>query len=190
VGTSVGTSSGPAVVQWLHNRFENIGDPNVTKHTFKLVAVVAALLVASGCDSHGQQDEFADDASAVPAGFVRTVDGTEILEDDLDDWRTAPLYAGKVSIRPAYPNPAAVDDFATVPFSVTAFNAVVAPIQLKARREGTGPLITLETIDRAGDPGSYAMTFSAARLGRTGLHRLFLFDAAGELVSYGDLMVQ
>jgi len=162
----------------------------VTKRKFRILTVAASLFIASGCDSQGQQDEFASEASATPSGFVRTVDGTEILDDDLDDWRTAPIYAGKVSVRPAYPNPAAVQDFATVPFSVTAFNAVVAPVQLKARRDGNGPLITLETIDRAGDPGSYAMTFSAARLGRTGLHRLFLFDAAGELVSYGDLMVQ
>lgn len=155
-----------------------------------LIGILVALLFAFGCDTTGQQDEFAIDASAAPSGFARTEDGSEILDDDLDDWRTAPLYAGKVSIRPAFPNPAAVEEFATVPFSVTAFNSVRAPVQLKARREGDGALITLESIDRAGDPGSYAFTFSVARLGRTGLHRLFMFDAAGELVSYGDLMVE
>lgn len=156
----------------------------------KLVVVLLAMVIASGCDTMGEQDKFANDASASPSGFARTEDGTEILDDDLDDWRTAPLYAGKVSIRPAFPNPVELGDFATVPFSVTAFNSVRAPVQLKARREGDGALITLESIDHAGDPGSYAFTFSAARLGRTGLHRLFIFDAAGELMSYGDLMVQ
>lgn len=173
----------------VHYRNDYCIDPNVTKRWF-IILTTAVLLFVTACDSQGEQDDFAADASATPSGFVRTIDGSEILDDDLDDWRTAPIYAGKVSIRPAYPNPAAFQDFATVPFSVTAFNSVVAPVQLKARRDGNGPLITLETIDQAGDPGSYAMTFSAARLGRTGLHRLFIFDAAGELVSYGDLMVQ
>lgn len=152
------------------------------------VGLAAALLF--GCDTQGEQDDFARDASAPPAGFVRTPDGSEIVSEDLDDWRTAPVYAGKISIRPAYPNPAAVNDFVTVPFSVTTFEEVIAPVQLKTIRESDRLLITLETIDRASDPGSYAFTFSAARVGSSGLHRLFIFDGAGELVSYGDLMIE
>lgn len=153
-----------------------------------LICLIAALGLFAACDSQGQQDEFAEDASAMPEGFVRTEDGTEITSEDLDDWRTSPVYAGKISVRPAYPNPAAVEDFVTIPFSVTAFGAVRAPIRLETIRDGR--LVRLEALDRAGDPGAYAFTFSAARLGRTGLHRVFLFDGGGEIVSYGDIMVE
>lgn len=153
-----------------------------------LLLVLVALVLQAGCDSQGQQDEFADDASAPPNGFVRTEDGSEIISDDLDDWRTAPVYAGKVSIRPAFPNPAAVDDFITVPFSVTAFGSVRAPLRLEVLRDGR--LVRLDEVDRAGDPGSYAFTFSAASFGRTGLHRVYVFDGGGEIVSYGDVMVE
>lgn len=163
-------------------------DPIVQLRLPIIPVCIAVLLLVVGCDSHGQQDEFAEDASAPPSGFVQTVDGTEIISDDLDDWRTAPVYAGKISVRPAFPNPVKVEDFVTVPFSVTAFGAVRAPLRLEVLRDGR--LVNLESIDRAGDPGSYAFTFSAARLGRTGLHRLFFFDGGGELVSYGDVMVQ
>lgn len=173
-----------------HYEFYDAGDPSVQKSRSLLTAASLAACLFFGCDSQGAQDDFARDASAAPSGFVRTDDGTEILADDLDDWRTAPIYAGKISIRPAYPNPAAVDDFVTVPFSVTAFNEIVAPVQLKAVRDADRSLLALDSIDRAADPGTYAFTFSAARLGSTGLHRLFIFDAAGELVSYGDLMVE
>ena len=163
-------------------------DPIVPIRALIVTVFLAALLLLSGCDSVGQQDQFAEDATAPPRGFVRTEDGTEIIADDLDDWRTAPVYAGKISMRPAFPNPANVDDFITVPFSVTAFGEVRAPLRIEALRDGR--LIRLESIDRAGDPGSYAFTVSAARLGRTGLHRLFIFDGGGEIVSYGDVMVE
>lgn len=152
--------------------------------------MIVILVAVSACDTQGEQDDFARDASAPPSGFVRTTDGAEIIDDDLDDWRTAPVYAGRISFRPAYPNPASIDDFVTVPFSVTAFQEVAAPLQIKTVRESDRLLITLETVEEAADPGSYAFTFSAARVGSTGLKRLYIFDAAGELVSYGDLMIE
>lgn len=163
-------------------------DPNVRSRLLNFLTIFAGLLLLARCDSAGQQDKFAEDASAPPRGFVQTQDGTEIISDDLDDWRTAPMYAGKLSVRPAYPNPAAVEDFVTVPFNVTAFGAVRAPLRLEVLRDGR--LVRLESLDRAGDPGGYTFTFSAARLGRTGLHRLYIFDGAGELASYGDVMIQ
>lgn len=155
---------------------------------FRHLLVPAIAVLFLGCDSQGQQDEFAEDASGPPNGFVRTEDGGEIIEDDPDDWRTAPVYAGKISVRPAYPNPADVEDVVTVSFNVTAFGAVRAPLRLEVLRDRG--LFVLESIDAAGDPGAYAFTFSAALLGRTGLHRLYVFDGGGEIVSYGDVMVQ
>lgn len=152
------------------------------------VVLSVALLGLAACDSQGQQDEFAEDASAPPRGFVRTEDGSEIISEDLDDWRTAPVYAGRISIRPAYPNPVEVDDFVTIEFNITAFGSVRAPLHLRAVRDGR--LVSLESIDEAADPGSYAFTFSAALLGRSGLHRVYIFDSGGEIVSYGDVMVQ
>ncbi len=157
-------------------------------HAPVISVALSALLTLAACDSVGQQDQFADDASAPPSGFVRTEDGREIISDDLDDWRTAPIYAGKISVQPAFPNPAAVEDFVTVELNVTAFGAVRAPLRLETLRDGR--LVQLGSIDNAGDTGFHAFTFSAALFGRTGLHRAFIFDGGGEIVSYGDIMVE
>lgn len=134
------------------------------------------------------QDDFAAEASRPPSGFTQTDEDGRILADDEDDWRTSPLYRGRVVVDPAYPNPTPIGGFVTIPIRVTAFEAVRAPLSVRAWREGR--LTTLSVINRAADPGFYTFSFSAALVGATGLQRLFIFDAAGELVSYGDLMIE
>jgi len=129
-----------------------------------------------------------DDASLPASGYAQTNADGIILDDDKDDWRTSPVYGGKVRFDPAYPNPATAD-FVTVPVTVLEFNAVQGGLVLRAR-DSAGRLRTLDEIQSAADPGVYVFLFSPSILARTGLVRLFVFDRLGEVVTYGDLLVQ
>jgi len=156
-----------------------------------LIAACTILLYAllsSGCDIQEQQDEFAEQASATPNGYAATDNTGRILSDDEDDWRTAPLFAGKVRVDPAYPNPVS-GDFVTIPVTILDFNSIRGAIQLRAFG-GSGHFIVLDEIPNAGSPGAYVFNFSPGLLGQNGLHRLYLFDSASEIISYGDLLVQ
>lgn len=150
--------------------------------------LMAGMLLTSGCDSQEQQDAFVQDASATPVDFARTDATGRILDDDADDWRVAPVYGGKVRFDPAYPNPAA-GGFVIIPVTVLEFNAIQGGLALRAR-DASGRLRTLDDILDASDPGAYIFRFSPTLLNRTGLVRVFIFDRLGELVSYGDLMIQ
>ena len=72
--------------------------------------VIAALILATGCDSYEQQNEFTEQALAeTPRGYTPTnEDGvvTDSSEIDAEDWRTAPEYKIGVIVEPAFPNPA------------------------------------------------------------------------------------
>jgi len=149
---------------------------------------LSAVVILTGCDTQQQQDDFVRDASGTASGFARTDDTGRIIEDDKDDWRIAPVYGGKVRLDPAYPNPATID-FVTVPVTILEFNSIQGGLALRAR-DASGTLRTLDDILDAGDPGAYIFRFTPALLARTGLVRLYVFDRLGELVSYGDLMIQ
>lgn len=150
-----------------------------------LVLLITATL--AGCDSQEQQNNFVDDAGLAPSGFARTDDTGRILDDDMDDWRTAPVFAGKVRFDPAYPNPVG-GEFVTIPVTVLEFNAVQGGLVVRAR-DGAGDLRLLDEIPTTSDPGAYVFRFSPVILARDGLVRVFIFDTLGELVTYGDLQL-
>ncbi|MBT4603538.1 MAG: hypothetical protein HOC28_10410 [Bacteroidetes Order II. Incertae sedis bacterium] len=77
----------------------------------------------------------------------------------------------------------------TIPVTILEFNSIQGGLSLRAR-DASGNLRTLDDILDSSDPGAYIFRFSPALLARTGLIRLFIFDRLGELVSYGDLMVE
>ncbi len=166
---------------WIEERNED------TVRTTLSLLLIAAIFVG-GCDTQEQQDEFVQSASETPQGFARTDESGLILNDDKDDWRIAPVYGGKVRFDPAYPNPASID-FVTIPVTILEFNSIQGGLALRGR-DSAGNLRTLDDILDASDPGAYIFRFSPALLARTGLVRLFIFDHLGELVSYGDLMIQ
>lgn len=160
-------------------------------HRNRLLFLILVTFLAGafiGCDSQQQQDDFVADAGKTPAGYVKTDNTGRIIEEDTDDWRVAPVYGGKVRFDPAYPNPVSID-FVTIPVTILEFNSIQGGLALRAR-DASGTLRTLDDILDAGDPGAYVFRFSPALLNRTGLVRIFIFDRLGELVSYGDLLVQ
>ena len=159
---------------------------NKVRVTLSVLLLTAFCLTA--CDSQQQQDDFVKDASRTPEGFARTDQGGRILDDDKDDWRIAPVYGGKVRLDPAYPNPASIG-FVTIPVTILEFNSIQGGLSLRGR-DASGNLRTLDDILDTNNPGAYIFRFSPALLARTGLVRLFIFDRLGELVSYGDLLIE
>lgn len=145
-------------------------------------------LLFAGCDAQEEQDDFATQASRPPENITRVDASGKVLSEDKDDWRTAPVYAGEVRVDPAMPNPAPSEDFVTVRVTVTVFDAVYSPLRLKNLRDDR--LQTLSEIDRANSPGAYLFHAPVSLIGPAGLHRLFVFDGLGEIVSYGDVLVQ
>ncbi len=151
--------------------------------------VVLALLLAGGCDTAEQQNNFEDEAFSTPSGFTRTDKNGQILSEDKDDWRTAPVYSTSVLIDPAFPNPATPSDFVNVPVSVREFNSIQGGLELVSFDENGIPR-RLDEIRDARDPGAYVFTFNPGLLGVQGLVRLFILDTRGTLVSYGDLSIE
>jgi len=157
------------------------------KALFRFIPVFFLSVLVVACDSQGQQDEFVNDAELPPSGYTSTDILGEVLSEDRDDWRTAPLYAGKIRIDPVYPNPSA-GQFVTIPVSVLEFGGGQGGVVLRAE-DNQGSLRLIDELLHAEQPGAYILRFSPSVLSRTGLIRLFIFDRLGELISYGDLKV-
>lgn len=152
------------------------------------VPIVLAFLVWVGCDTQEQQNEFEDDAFSIPSGFTRTDEGGQILSEDTDDWRTAPVYLTRVLIDPAFPNPVPPGGFVTIPISVREFNAVQGGLELVSFDANMLPR-RLDFVAEASNPGAYILAFNPALLGVQGLVRVYILDIRGNLVSYGDVFI-
>lgn len=148
-----------------------------------------ALALLPACDVQNLQDAFAEEAARAPTGITPTdARGASTGPADADDWRTAPAYAGRVRVSPAYPNPAPLGDFVNLPVTILDFEGVGGGLTVQAYDAGRR-LRTL-AVSRENGPGAFVLAFGASMLGRTGLHRLYLFDGRGQLVSYGDIEVR
>lgn len=145
-------------------------------------------LVLPACDTQEDTDAFVAAASREPVGHTKTDAQGTVLTEDADDWRTAPIFIGKVRVDPAWPNPSR-GTIVTIPVSVLEFEAVRGGLVLRTR-DNSGRLSILDEIPDATSPGAYVFQFTPALIGRTGLVRLFVLDRFGELVSYGDLLLE
>lgn len=152
-----------------------------------LVAFVLAI-VSAGCDTQENTEAYVAAASREPVGYTKTDTQGTVTTEDQDDWRTAPIFIGKVRIDPAWPNPTR-GTIVTIPVSVLEFEAVRGGLVLRTR-DPSGRLSILDEIPDATSPGAYVFQFTPALIGRTGLVRLFVLDRFGELVSYGDLLLE
>ncbi|MEM9665558.1 MAG: hypothetical protein AAF970_11530, partial [Bacteroidota bacterium] len=128
-----------------------------------------------------------EDAFLAPSGFTETdVDGL-VANTDQDDWRIAPAYTGLLRVSPAFPNPAGAVTI-NIPVNVFQFNRIAGGLALRTS-DASGRLITLDTIPEAASPGGYVFAFSSLLLQPNALQRVFVFDGANRLVSYGDIRV-
>lgn len=156
--------------------------------------IFAAIFFLSGCDAGEAQQSFRDAASLPPNGIFRTVDGVNALggENDPDDWRTAPLYAGKFLVsRRAFPNPANISDVVTIEVRVTGFNVIPGGIRVVGYTENNRRIV-LGVDQSAASDGVYAFTFFGGDLNDTsgsGLRRIIIFDGQSQPLSYGDILL-
>ncbi len=155
--------------------------------TARLAAAGTLLGLLAGCDGQQLQESFAADARRTASGITRTSAQGVVAETDADDWRTAPVYAGRIRVDPAFPNPAAQGRFVSVPVGVLDFDGVQGALSLHAYDPG-GRLRMLVSQSVSG-PGTYVLSFGASQLGRVGLTRVFVLDGRGEILSYGDVEV-
>ena len=146
-----------------------------------------------GCDNQAAQEDFIDEASAAPEGITKILDsdfvnGSDgICSEDPDDWRISPVYAGVVFVdRAVFPNPATGASQGTIVIRVLQPNRVQGGFILTSFGNGNVP-IELARIPDASLDNFYDIRFSPSLLQVNGLHRLFLFDSLGELITYGDL---
>ncbi len=151
-------------------------------------------LLVGACDSQNLQESFVREASQPPSGYTQTDARGQVLRVDPDDWRTAPVFAGVIRFNPAYPNPTR-GEAVTLPFTVLQFNVFAGGLIVRGYTD-TGRFVLLDEEPEASQPGAYAFVFSPHALSSSGdiatirgLHRIFVFDARGELVTYGDIMI-
>lgn len=154
------------------------------------------ILLLSACGQTDEQRQFERDALSAPDGYTETNSTGEILENDPDDWRVAPFFQGLVEVNPAYPNPVQTTDRVNIEFTVTGIESVMGLEVAVYYQQGTLRTIYQEPSSPL-QPGITLIQFQAAELGRfdssestIGLHRVVLFDNNGNIISYGDIMVE
>ena len=157
-----------------------------------LPLLALASLPLAGCDALDGQSEFEQDAFRAASGIARTDESGNVIADDPDDWRTAPLYAfsGFQVVLRAYPNPARLDQGVTI--QVRAGDAIPGGLRIVAYRAGLRRPIPGQQDDVPG-PGTYTFTFFPGEIpgAQPGdLWRLVFFDGQSHVVTYGDLQIE
>lgn len=179
---------------------DGIGPASATSMAGLAVLLLGAL---AACDSGALQEEFRQEAEGPPSGITRMDESGRLVrntsgdpvEVDSTDWRTAPAFAGRVRFDPAYPNPTS-GELVTIPFVVPFTNGVPGGLLIRGF-SNTGRFVLLDDEPDAANSGAWSFVFSPALLSASGdvtsvrgLHRLFVFDFQGEIVSYGDLLIE
>lgn len=155
-----------------------------------------ALILLAACSGQEDQREFEREALQPPQGFTRT-DGNGNIEpggEDPDDWRTSPFFQGLVDVDPAFPNPVLSTDNVHIRFEITTVDANINRVTAFVLHED-GTMPDLDSVDSSPlQFGYHFLNFPAQRLARfqdpRGLHRILLYDGRGNIVSYGDIMVE
>ncbi|MEX0769281.1 MAG: hypothetical protein WD035_01020 [Balneolaceae bacterium] len=158
------------------------------------------ILFLSALVSCGQQDdqrEFEREAYSSPENFTETQNGHEIVREDPDDWRIAPFFEGLVDeVTPAWPNPVQSTDAVNLQVTLSGTQSVMG-FTLYPLDPETGEL-RAPIFDDQGthDFGILSIQFNANELfeftnpeSRVDLYRVVLFDRNGNIISYGDIMV-
>lgn len=174
----------------------------LSHHRGFLAALAAAFLLVA-CGGADLQREFEEEAGRPPSGITRTDATGALIRDasgdpvqvDSTDWQAGPLYAGAIRFDPAYPNPVR-SGVVTIPFVVPFSNSLAGGIRLRGF-DDVGRFVLLDEVLDASLTGAWTFVFSPTALSAAGdlssirgLHRLFILDSRGRLVSYGDLLIE
>lgn len=164
----------------------------------KYISIFFALILLAGCAQNDDQREFERMAYSSPDGFTQTDEIGDIVDgnEDRDDWRISPFYQGLVDIdRPAYPNPVQTNGEVRIeifnrPDAITSLRVIVIFVD-------GGGYSQNEVLERNPLPANSTsvLSINPQELSRfetdlTGLKRIILLDATGNVVSYGDIKVE
>jgi hypothetical protein len=167
------------------------------KNIIYLIIIIAinASLVFSCSSADEAQKRFEQEAFRGASGFTQTNSSGQIISNDPDDWRVSPLFAGFVEVSPIYPNPT-TGEIVTLELLVLSLNTVNG-IDI-GFFDDFGNFILLNFDERIPLPTGPTGFFldprrinpSGTIAGAVGLHRIFIFDRRGNLISYGDIKVE
>ena len=154
---------------------------------YMTAGLALAALLLSGCNTRGEQSEFVAQALQPPDGITATDEnGMVVGSEDPDDWRTAPLYAGRVAVEPAFPNPVAFGELIEIRIFPNEVQGAPRGIRVDALSSDGQRLFEVE---RRSEVLPIRFNISAS-VGETGLVRLVLFDIGrNEVISYGDVQI-
>lgn len=154
--------------------------------------IIGCLALASGCDAFGTSEEqlaFREAAYQVPQGYTAVAADGDVISTDADDWRTAPVYAGRFYVEiPPSPNPVTADE--SMSMTVFVDGGVIGGLSLY-RVNALGDLQRVERVPGATRTGLYTLVLDGGELidAETGLVRLVILDGREEVVTYGDVQV-
>ncbi|MDR9415806.1 MAG: hypothetical protein RI564_05950 [Gracilimonas sp.] len=147
------------------------------------------------CTRNDAQREFEQEAYSTPSGYTATTNQGEILETDQDDWRTSPLFQGLIDVVPVYPNPVTTDQAIQVEVEVTGVQSVSGLEVLTRFQDGSFRSLyqSFETLQ----PGLTTFSINPIEFaefgnpeGARGLNRIYMLDGRGQMITYGDILVE
>lgn len=166
------------------------------KGLFIAILMSTLLMSSLSCKRDSAQDNYERQAFGQPENFTRTDSNGNILVNDPDDWRIAPMFQGLVDIvSPAYPNPSTGQRF-TIEIMISGFDAVNG-LEVYTRDLRNVPFMIYQDSRRPLPPGIVDLFIEPTWLVQSrvyseaiGLHRIFIYEGSGNLITYGDLKVE
>ncbi len=167
-----------------------------------LYAFLMAMLLlfsAAACGQNDDQRDFEREAFSLPDGITETDERGQIIDgnEDPDDWRIAPFFAGLVFIDPLPgPNPVPIGDRITFEISSPFIDGISFLEIIVLIQDGTnfqprsvyGPARFELSESISIDPVLFGRTGTAESA--RGLHRIILLDGRDAVISYGDVLVE
>lgn len=152
--------------------------------------------ILAGCSKSDDQKEFENQALNLPQDYTTADENGNITDEDSNDWRISPIYAGLVRVEiPAHPNPVVGDRFEidifisgidAIPSGRMEFfiiNSVGEQIPLAYSVENVTTGLTSIPLSRSQIPG-----ISSSEI--AGLYRLVISDGRNNFITYGDIKIE
>ncbi|MGF1669634.1 MAG: hypothetical protein ACFCU6_04230 [Balneolaceae bacterium] len=171
-----------------------ISFPKNTKNfPVNIIVFLLLILFISGCGNSDDQRKFEQQAFQQPSGITETDNQGNIISNDPDDWRIAPIFQGLVEVSPAFPNPVSINGQLRIELDIKfldSVNGIEVAVLFQDRSVGTlfdDPSIQIP-------PGLQVIDINPLELGRfesevIGLHRILILDIRRNIISYGDVRV-
>lgn len=169
----------------------------ISRPNTSLTAILLmSFILLAGCGQSDDQREFEREAFAAPDNYTETTDDRQIISEDPDDWRVSPFYQGLIDVDPAYPNPVLTTD--QVSIDMLAYDDVVSNIEVISYfAEDNIPITVIPKSDNVRIDLGTTISMQPSQMSRTnltddikGLKRIIILDNDGNVISYGDIMVE